>query len=52
MKFFIDRSSLGRFARNLIMVVIVFMATSFSVVYSILGLIDLTVNLRKINRAV
>ena len=52
MKFFIDRSSLGRFARNLIMVIIVFMATSFSVVYSILGLIDLTVNLRKINRAV
>ncbi len=51
-KFFIDRSSLGKFAKNAILLIIVIMSTSFSTVYAIIGLVDLTVNLRKINRAV
>ena len=52
LKFFIDKSSLGKFARNLILVIILIMSASFSIIYAIIGLVDLTVNLRKINRAV
>ena len=52
LKFFIDKSSLGKFVRTIMLVMIVFMSLNFSVFYAIVGLIDLTVNLRKINRAV
>jgi uncharacterized protein YybS (DUF2232 family) len=52
LKYFIDKSRMGKFARNLLLVIIVLMSISFSIVYAVIGLIDLTVNLRKINRAV
>lgn len=51
-KFFIDKSSMSKFAKTLVMIVIVLMSINFSVIYAIVGLVDLTVNLRKINRAV
>ena len=52
LKYFIDKSRMGKFARNLLLVIIVLMSINFSIVYAVIGLIDLTVNLRKINRAV
>ena len=52
LKYFIDKSRMGKFARNLLLVFIVLMSINFSIVYAVIGLIDLTVNLRKINRAV
>ena len=52
LKFFVDKSRMGKFARNLLLVIIVLMSINFSIVYAVIGLIDLTVNLRKINRAV
>jgi uncharacterized protein YybS (DUF2232 family) len=52
LKFFVDKSRMGKFARNLLLVFIVLMSINFSIVYAVIGLIDLTVNLRKINRAV
>ena len=52
LKFFIDKIILGKFARNIILIIIVLMSMSFSVIYAIIGLVDLTVNLRKINRTV
>ena len=52
LKFFIDKSSLGKIVRTILLVMIVVMSLNFSVFYAIIGLIDLTVNLRKINRAV
>lgn len=52
LKFFIDRSNLGKFVRTLMMVMIILMTVNFSMLYALLGLVDLTVNLRKINRAV
>lgn len=52
LKFFVDKSKMGKFARNLLLVFIVLMSINFSIAYAVIGLIDLTVNLRKINRAV
>lgn len=52
LKFFVDKSRMGKFARNLLLVFIVLMSINFSIAYAVIGLIDLTVNLRKINRAV
>lgn len=52
LKFFIDKSGMGKFVRALLLVMVVFMSLNFSLIYAIIGLIDLTVNLRKINRAV
>jgi len=52
LKYFIDKSRMGKFARNLLLVIIVLMSINFCIVYAVIGLIDLTVNLRKINRAV
>ena len=52
LKFLIDKSKMSKFARNLILVIIIFMSISFSVIYAIIGLVDLTIDLRKINRAV
>ncbi|MDD4088338.1 MAG: DUF2232 domain-containing protein [Tissierellia bacterium] len=52
LKFYIDKSKMSKFARNLVLVIIVLMSMNFSVIYAIIGLVDLTVNLRKINRAV
>ncbi len=51
-KFFIDRSFPGKFAKNVILLIVVIMSTSFSIIYAIIGLVDLTINLRKINRVV
>ncbi len=52
LKFFVDKSGSGKFVRTLLLIMIVFMSMNFSIFYALLGLIDLTVNLRKINRAV
>lgn len=52
LKFFVDKSRMGKFARNLLLVFIILMSINFSIAYAVIGLIDLTVNLRKINRAV
>ena len=52
LKFLIDKSKMSKFARSLIFVIIILMSISFSVIYAIIGLVDLTINLRKINRAV
>ena len=52
LKFFVDKSGLGKFVRTLILVMIVFMSLNFSFIYVIIGLVDLTINLRKINKAV
>jgi uncharacterized protein YybS (DUF2232 family) len=51
LKFYIDKSGLGKFVRTLLLVMVVIMSLNFSVIYAIIGLIDLTVNLRRINRA-
>lgn len=51
LKFFIDKSNMGKVARAVILLIVVMMSVQFSVFYAILGLIDLTVNLRKIKRA-
>ena len=52
LKFLIDKSKMSKFARNLIFVIIILMSISFSIIYAIIGLVDLTIDLRKINRAV
>lgn len=52
LKFLIDNSKMSKFARNLIFVIIILMSISFSIIYAIIGLVDLTIDLRKINRAV
>lgn len=52
LKFFIDKSRLGKFVRTLMLVMIVLMSLNFSPIYAVIGLIDLTINLRRINRAV
>lgn len=52
LKFFVDKSGLGKFIRTLMIIMIVFMSMNFSIFYALLGLIDLTVNLRKIKGAV
>lgn len=52
LKFYVDKSGLGKFVRTIMIIMIVFMSMNFSIFYALLGLIDLTVNLRKINRAV
>ena len=52
LKFFVDKSGLGKFVRTIILVMIVLMSLNFSFIYVIIGLVDLTINLRKINRAV
>lgn len=51
LKFFIDKSKMGKVVRVVMLLMVVMMSLQFSVFYAILGLIDLTVNLRKIKRA-
>jgi len=50
-KFYIDKRGFGKFVRTVIMIVIVYMIINFSVIYALIGLVDLTVNIRKLNRA-
>lgn len=52
LKFFVDSSKMGKFIRTLMLAMIIMMSVQFSVFYAILGLVDLTVNLRRIKRAV
>lgn len=52
LKFFIDRSRLSKFVKTLLLVMIVYVSIHFSPVYALVGIIDLTINLRKISRAV
>lgn len=52
LKFFADKIGTNKFVRALLLVMVVIMSLNFSMLYAIIGLIDLTVNLRKINRAV
>lgn len=51
LKFYIDKSKMGKVVRVVMLLMVVMMSLQFSVFYAILGLIDLTVNLRKIKRA-
>ncbi|HHZ01965.1 MAG TPA: DUF2232 domain-containing protein [Tissierellia bacterium] len=51
-KFFIDKGNFGKIIRGIMLFFAVYMTMYFSPIYALLGLIDLTVNLRKINRAV
>jgi uncharacterized protein YybS (DUF2232 family) len=51
LKFFIDKSGMSKFVRTIVLIMIVLMSVNFSVIYAIIGLVDLTVNLRKLNRA-
>jgi uncharacterized protein YybS (DUF2232 family) len=50
-KFYIDKRGFGKFVRTVIMIVIVYMIINFSVIYALIGVVDLTVNIRKLNRA-
>ncbi len=52
LKFFIDSSNMGKFIKTFMLVMVIMMSVQFSVFYAILGLVDLTVNLRRIKRAV
>lgn len=51
LKFYVDKNISNKFLKVLLIIMIVLMSMNFSMLYSILGLIDLTVNLRKIKRA-
>ena len=51
LKFFIDKSGMSKFVKTIVLAMIVLMIINFSVIYAIIGLVDLTVNLRKLNRA-
>ena len=52
LKFFIDRSNFGKVIKTILLVMVVYMSIYFSPIYAIVGLIDLTINLRRINKAV
>ena len=51
LKFFVDRSGMSKIAKTIILIMIVFMTINFSIFYALIGLVDLTLNLRKLNRA-
>ena len=52
LKFFIDRSNFGKVIKTILLVMVVYMSIYFSPIYAIVGLVDLTINLRRINKAV
>jgi len=52
LKFFVDKSGYRKTLKIIMIVMAVYMSIYFSPLYALLGLVDLTINLRKINKAV
>lgn len=52
LKFFIDKGNFGKVGKTIMLVLVVFLSFQFGIFYSILGLVDLTFDIRKIKRAV